>query len=55
MLLSWQRGELEETALSDSDCDEGSDDDGEPTAKYDTEEQYQSYAPSYSMIEQPHY
>jgi hypothetical protein len=41
MLLAWERGELEETTLSDSDCDEEEcDDDGEPMVKYSTEEQY---------------
>jgi hypothetical protein len=44
MLLAWERAELEETALSDSDCDEeGTGDDGEPVVKYATEKQYQEY------------
>jgi hypothetical protein len=44
MLLAWERAELEETALSDSDCDEeGTVDNGEPVVKYATEEQYQGY------------
>jgi hypothetical protein len=43
MLLGWQRGELEETALSDSECDEGPEDGGDPMVKYSTEEQYQAY------------
>jgi hypothetical protein len=46
MLLTWQQGSLEVAALSDSDCDEGGSSDGnEPTVKYATEEQYQSYVP----------
>jgi hypothetical protein len=44
MLLRWQRGELEETALSDSECDEDAPEGSEnPVVKYATEEQYQAY------------
>jgi hypothetical protein len=51
----WQQGELEETTLSDSDCDEEEgDDDGEPIAKYTTEEQYQSYVPWPSLLFRHH-
>jgi hypothetical protein len=46
MLLAWQRGDLEDTTLSDSDCDEEEEvDDGEPMVKYTTEDEYQSYVP----------
>ena len=46
MLLAWQKGQLDEAALSDSDCDEeGSDDEGEPKARYATEEQYKTCVP----------
>jgi len=43
MLLAWQRGDLEETTLSDSSCSE--DDNGEPVVKYTTEREYQLYVP----------
>ena len=43
-LLAWQNEQLEEAALSDSDCSEDEcDSDGEPAAKYATEEEYSLY------------
>jgi hypothetical protein len=46
MLLAWQRGELEDTTLSESDSDEEEyDDNGEPTVRYATEDQYMLYVP----------
>ena len=47
MLLAWQKSELEDFVLSDSDCDDGdeSNSDGEPTVKYGTEEEYILYVP----------
>jgi hypothetical protein len=46
MLLAWKGGDLENTALSDSDSDgEDGNDDGEPVARYSTEEQYKEYVP----------
>jgi hypothetical protein len=53
MLMAWQGGDLEETTLSDSDCDaEEEDGNGEPVVKYTTEEEYQSYV-SHSLPDTP--
>ena len=45
MLLRWQKAELQETALSDSDYDEEVeyDSDGEPAVGYTTHKEYESY------------
>src|SRR6266478_1831761 len=45
MLLAWRQADLEDTTLSDSECDEEVDDNGEPMVKYATEKQYQAYVP----------
>jgi len=47
MLLRWQKAELQDTALSDSDYDEEEeyDDNGEPAIGYTTYNEYESYAP----------
>ena len=46
MLLNWQDGHLETADLSDSDGDDNEgNNDGEPVARYATEEQYDQYVP----------
>jgi hypothetical protein len=47
MLLAWKGGDLEDTALSDSDSDgeDGNDDNREPVARYSTEDEYKEYVP----------
>jgi len=48
MLLRWQKAELQETTLSDSDYSEEEEDDdgdGEPAVEYTTHKQYELYVP----------
>lgn len=41
MLLLWQRAELEDIALSDSEAEEEPSSDGNPVVRYATHEDYQ--------------